>query len=59
MEGPALGSTNKQEQYVMPRPLEEKLREDEARARQERQARAEAALVGVGGCMESTGPGQR
>ena len=33
----------------MPRPLEEKLKEDEARGRQERQARAEAALVGAGG----------
>ena len=45
MEGPAVGALHKQEQYVMSKALEDKLKEDEAKSRTERQARAAEALV--------------
>ena len=45
MEGPTVGASHKLEQYVIPKALEDKLKEDEARVRQERQARVAAALV--------------
>ena len=47
MEGPTHGAANKTELYIMPKPLEDKLKEEEARKREERRARAAAELVKI------------